>query len=55
MTVKIDRYKIFDNGATGKRIYDYLKGDNIVFLSTDDKELNIVLAEVVLQYLNEME
>lgn len=55
MTVKIDRYEIFRNGQKGKRIYDYLNGEDIVFLSTDNKELNTVLAEVVLQYLNEME
>lgn len=55
MTVKIDRYVIFDNGVKEKRIYDYLKGENIVFLSTGNKELNTVLAEVVLKQLNEME
>lgn len=55
MTVKIDRYKIFRNGQKGKRIYDYLEGEDIVFLSTDDKELNTVLAELVLKQLNEME
>ena len=40
MTVKIDRYQAFDNGTKDKRIYDYLKGENIVFLNTGDEKLN---------------
>lgn len=54
MTVKINRYGIFDNGRKSKRIYDYLKGENIAFLDTNNEELNMVLAEVVLKQLNQM-
>lgn len=55
MTVKINRYEILDNGIKGKRIYDYLIGENIAYLETSNEELNEKLAEVVLNILNNHE
>ena len=56
MTVKIDRFQISDDGRYIKRndvcIIDYLKYTSIVEFMTDDKDLNMRLAKVILDELN---
>ena len=52
-SVKINRFKIRDNGRTAKRIYDYLIGEDVAYLQTNDKEVNCKLGEAVLKVLNE--
>lgn len=57
MTAKIDRFKINDNGAYIEKynvgIIDYLEYRTIVEFMTDDKDLNLRLAKIILDELNE--
>lgn len=56
MTVKINRFKINQDGRYIEKnnvgIIDYLEYRTIVEFMTDDKELNLRLANVVLDVLN---
>lgn len=56
MTVKIDRFKINKDGRYIEKnnvgIIDYLEHRTIVEFMTDNNELNLRLAEVVLDVLN---
>lgn len=56
MTVKIDRFKIKSDGAYIEKnnvcIVDYLEYRTIVDFMTDDKDLNLKLAKIVLNELN---
>lgn len=56
MTVKIDRFKIIADGKYTEKnvvsIVDYLEYRTIVEFRTNNKELNMALAKIVLDELN---
>ena len=57
MTVKIDRFQIKENCDMFKHgnpvcIIDFLKYESIADFTSDDKELNLKLAKIVLDELN---
>ena len=59
MTVKIDRFKIVEGGRYVEKdavsIVDYLEYRTIIDFRTNNKEVNMVLAKIVLDQLNSME
>lgn len=59
MTVKIDRFQMQVDGKYVEQntvsIIDYLEYRTIIDFRTNDKQLNIELAEIVLNELNQRE